>query len=141
MPNRRRFTALFVLTVFILGARAPSAIEDGNELLSTCKIAVAYIDSKSRDTETGVEAVACFRYLNGFNDGYVAGVVAALKRIEKRGAQITLRDLETICGMGETPAIQRARMVIKYLEERPERLHRPAALVTGEAMSFYFPCK
>ena len=140
MQIGRCFTALVALTVFILGAKAATATD---ELLTTCKTAVATIDSKGQDIEVsrGIEAMKCFSYLNGFSDGYTMGLVVASTRLAKQGLKVTLRDLQTSCGWQETPAIQKARILVKYLEERPERLHRPGALLTEEAMSFYFPCK
>lgn len=135
------FIAVVVLTGFILGATSVSAY-DGNELLSSCKTAVAAADSKNEGlgVSAAVEAVKCVSYLSGFSDGYNMGLAVALTRLAKQGLKVTLRDLQTICGWDQASNIQKARVLVKYLEERPERLHRPAVFLTEEAMSFYFPC-
>ena len=136
----RLFTTLFVLTVFVVEAGEPR-FEDGNVLLHSCKSAIATYDSNRGTSESMAETMRCAGYLSGFSDGYVAGIVEAQKRLEKRGIKVTLKDLDSLCGMQDTPVIQRARMLVKKLEERPEILHYPAAVLTGIIMGSYFHCK
>lgn len=104
---------------------------DGNELLSNCKTALA---TKSKDTSW--EELCTSEYSSGYCYGFIFGVVSAslLNRIESKASP-------DFCLSPQVTMGQIVRVVVKHLENHPEKLHQSGATLVLEAQKEAFPCK
>jgi Ssp1 endopeptidase immunity protein Rap1a len=101
-------------------ASAPSRttaeeLTTGNFLIEACQMA---IDSSAQNIYDSWRAGIC--------DGLVAGVMYASP---------------TVCHDPDVTLGQSLRVVEKYLQEHPEKLHLNGSKLTDEALSQAFPCK
>jgi hypothetical protein len=77
---------------------------------------------------------ACFAYFNKIwgIPGYCSGVVQAI---------LSLLHMKDLCWEGMITNEQAVRVVIKYIEARPERMHEPFIKLVQEALIAAWPCK
>jgi hypothetical protein len=105
---------------FLLAALVPSlgsAAPTGNDLLKECRAA----DNPSDALEEG-EALSCVQYIGGVADAF-----AYLEPTRYCPPDYVTRD-------------QTRRIVVKWLNAHPEKLHHDAAVLTLEALVNTFPC-
>jgi len=95
---------------------AEQRTESANEMLSGCK---GLIGDKTPPLKEALRQGRCA--------GYVAGLVYA-------------RSVFLCVPEGATPE-QGVRVVIKYIEVRPERMHEPFGKLALEALEEAWPCK
>ncbi|MCY1457761.1 hypothetical protein D9M71_750830 [compost metagenome] len=100
---------------------------DGNGLLSACQSTIRFSDG-----EKGVSAADV-----GMCTGMVEGVEGAIFVLNDSVAA----DMKTCYPAGGTTNIQKARIVVKHLQENPDQLHLPASMLTMIAYMRAFPCK
>ena len=127
------------LLVGLLMAPAAQAIEPidfntGMELLAACRVAVqAHAAERIRDAAEGYRAGLC--------DGYVFGMVAMAL---DEGINAAARGLPPSYFCYPTPSwIQLEpveRVIVRYLESHPERLHLDRNTLFIEALRQAFPC-
>ncbi len=103
---------------------------DGNDLIQNCKLAVAIEDRNSdslSDTDW-MKATHCLGLIDG-----VSGLNALYQGLKYR---------TTFClPQNGLQSIQGARIVVKYLEEHPELLHKSDVELTALALQKAYPCK
>ena len=112
-----------------------SGKQDGNKLLEYCGQAV-----KSEEPHTPAEHFGtawCLGYIYGFVDGFDALAIASAKdetdydRLRK----------SYVCYPKDVTAGQTARVLVKFLNDHPERLHQSASVLMLEAVQNAFPCR
>jgi hypothetical protein len=96
---------------------------DGNHLQEVCNEAIKLFDS--RDEADVFNAGNCFGYIRAANDMYEVLVNSSNR---------------TICIPSGIRAKQLIRIVDKYLEEHPEKLHNVGSLLVYESFQESFPC-
>jgi|SRR5215831_18033 len=118
-----------VVGLVLLGTGAPGAGEDGNTLLSKCLVAIQLEDPVRRRHATPQEA-----YDNGYCQGVIAGII-------DRSDYLAIAPAYRYCLLpgGLFPS-QAIRVVHRYLQAHPERLHRHHNDLVIEALHDAFPC-
>jgi hypothetical protein len=113
-----------LVLLFILGDQTVVAQDkpDGNTLLRQCNAAVRRMDAinTGRDPGNALEqrdAEYCLGYVNGFVDAD-----------------------ERSCPPSPVTMQQYVRVVVKYLNDHPEKLHLGRAQLVGESLGNAFPC-
>jgi hypothetical protein len=106
------FSALFLLSVAVSGVSAQEKAS-ANFRMPGCRDAVASKDTKSP-----------------FLEGVCTGAVDAL-----------LFAAVDICPPSEGTLGQALRVVVKYIDDRPARLHEDFRMLAVEAMRAAWPCK
>jgi len=120
---------LFSLPMVITTALVFSASEpDGTELLRACTAAVNQADGVEVTTEQSIESVWCI--------GYVSGLLDGLAVMGWKGGSTRVCIPQS--GIDNEQAI---RIVVKYLREHPEGLHRSARSLAVAAIGGAFRCK
>lgn len=100
---------------------------DGNGLLNSCQTTIKYSEGDKN--------------ISPFDAGQCTGMVDGVE-----GAIFVLNDsvssnMKTCYPTAGTTNIQKARIVVKYLQEHPDQLHLPASMLTVIAYMGAFPCK
>ncbi|MBN1577389.1 MAG: hypothetical protein JW913_12600 [Chitinispirillaceae bacterium] len=115
--------------IVILVIFTSNAQYTGNDLLRGCKYIVRSENGEELD---GYEAVQVSFWL-GYLSGHTDSKVVQEKFCSKIGPY---------CFPSKGVENQQiARIVIKYLEDNPEKLHYSARLLLGGALVKYFPCE
>jgi len=129
-----RIILFFILMLFQVGASA----FDGNKLLSQCSHAKKGFDGKISELK-GVELMSAGQCM-----GYVSGTLSAYSYfdflVEKNPLSSKYKDFYPCIPEVATNA-QVLRVLIKYLNDNPEKLHEDASLLTTNALIQAFPCK
>ena len=100
---------------------------DGNQLLSTCQVVIKFIDGDKN--------------VDPFDVGYCTGIVEGVE-----GALFILNDslparMQTCYPTAGINNGQKARIVVKFLLENPNKLQMPAAGLAMLAYKAAYPCK
>src|SRR5450432_200654 len=113
------FLALLFASLTETKASVPSQptenVSSGNFLIESCRIS---INSSAQNTYEGWRSGVC--------DGLISGVIYASS---------------TICHDPDVTLGQAVRVVEKYLQDHPEKLHLSNTKLTVEALTQAFPCK
>jgi Rap1a immunity proteins len=103
---------------------------DGNSLLRDCTSAIRLADGVAGISEDDVRrAMFCSGYLSGFLDAH------ALTTSFNGGKKLFCLPESGISGE------QAARVIVKFLQDHPERLHESARILAMIALQMAFPCK
>ena len=121
-----RVTNVLGVAVFLLFSCsvARAGADSGSELLSKCKVQTASFDM-------------------GYCAGFISAVLDTLNMweasdvYEKRTHDKDVR----FCLPAEVTNGQIILVFVKYMEDHPEQLHKPANLLLVEALRKAFPCK
>jgi len=113
---------LLVLAVMLFGSLATGGQNDegtgdGDELLLMCKATVAYLNDHHSPTE------------NHFSEGYCLGLVTGLSETS-----------DDVCSLG-VPSGQLVTVVVKFLEDHPDRLNLKNTTLIRQALMRTWPCK
>jgi hypothetical protein len=103
---------------------------DGNRLLPQCEDAVRV----ANDSRRGLDADASYCL------GFVNGIMEMAYDWQASTKQSKLTFLPCLPSDGMT-SMQAVRIVTKYLNSHPEKLHRDAKNLVVEALKEAFPCK
>jgi hypothetical protein len=111
------------LLFLLIGARATAEEQrdDGNELLQKCSEV-----PKEAQSRNGLSAMWCYGYIEGIRD--------------MRLLNETVDSIPPDCTPQKVTMDQMARVVVKYLQDHPERLHYMDASLVVNAISEAFPC-
>ena len=101
----------------------------GNDLLPMCRAGIDLANGKTVPTNTVPDTVRCVSYIQGFIDGF------AVRDNVEEGMKPTL------CFPDGATGAQMVRVVTKWLEDHPARLHEPAWGLIFLAMQESFLCK
>ncbi len=115
-------------------AQQSSIPRTGNDFLQQC--------SRLNDLATATssyEIGLCVGYVLGTLDTlvYTQANVGSMPRLSSKDAKI----LVPICIPGEARPVQTARIVLKWLDAHPEKLHYPIYVLTEFALHDAFPCQ
>lgn len=113
-----------VLLSLILPGKAGAQATTGNEIQSKCKQLL-------NDNES---------FSSGFCAGFVDGVVDSQDMWEASDKMQNRSHVQSFCLPGKSTNGQLVRVFIKYLDDHPERLNEPAALLLVESLRKAFPC-
>jgi len=101
----------------------------GNDLLPMCQAGIDRANGKTISTNMIPDAVRCLSYIQGFIDGF------AVRDNVEEGMKPTL------CFPDGATGGQMVRIVTKWLEDHPARLHEPAWGLIFLAMQESFICR
>jgi hypothetical protein len=115
--------------VALVGTLASGSVMaiDGNVLLSSCQTTIKYSDGNNNVSP--LEVGQCTAMVEG-----VEGAIFVLN-------DSVSSNMKTCYPVAGTTNIQKARIVVKYLQEHPDQLHLPASMLTLIAYKAAFPCK
>ena len=129
------FTLLLGLIVPIHAATAGSLEESGNDFVRICAIVnrVDQVDHGHLSEQEMVDAGTCVGYLMGLTDGVGMQHMFSKAYGDKSDAVYCFPD-EGI------PLVQQLRIVLKYINDNPERAHLRTGTLAAEAFHKAFPC-
>jgi len=126
-------SSLAVIFYNALMVAQPVYAADGNTFLADCKAYVKMEETQLTAAEEQLGAIFCGAYLTGFIESHM---IDTDKRIKvKHGDPIYCLPQK-----GFTVG-QLARMVIKYLEDNPDKLHQDAKMAVLGSLIVSFPCQ
>lgn len=126
----KKSIALFLVLTFSQCVNAESMGVDGNHLLNQCKHYINFLDTG--DTEKIKEHPYSVPYCQGFIDS--SREVVSQMRI------FVDDDRFKACIPIEIPNDQIARVVVSYLKQKPDLLHKSAGLISMMALINAYPC-
>jgi hypothetical protein len=123
------------LLFLILAALATSAFAQpqnyttGNELRENCRYAVSESDADHITARAGL----CIGFIDGFQQFEQIMDIAMGARAANLGSRL-------ICVPDGVTNGQAVKVVVRYLDQHPESLHKFAGLLVYEALTDAFPC-
>lgn len=117
---------MIVVGILLLPA---SAFADGNELLKQCGTVVAFLDGAKVDISKDGLVQFCFGFMQGITQTNLV-----YQKVLNDSAHFCLPD-------GGVTNGQAARIVVKYLRDHPEDLHRNEFVLAFWAFKEAFPCE
>lgn len=125
--NRIGLWAVIFLCALSSPRSSIGADGDGNKLLSDCDHIVALIDGQTVQESKSSGIFFCLGLIQGMldmNDLY----------------EYKLKDVALLCRPQGATTGQAARIVVKYLRDHPEELHKKDSVLTFVALRAAFPC-
>jgi len=107
-----------LLSSSVTWAHPSKGYTDGNDLRDQCGAAIA--------KDAGFGAGACLGFIEGFRQ------LAVMTQ--------PVTNLKLLCLPDGVPNGQLAKVIVKYLDQHPEKLHLPAAQLMYDATDDAFPC-
>ena len=129
------FTVVAVLLSLVLSADARAQTTTGADIIGKCKQAVRDVDNDTSADKPPVKSFDvgfCFGFIDGANSAQQ--VWAASDKTNHRNHSMGY------CFPDAVTNGQMLRVFVKYLDDHPQDLHEPAALLYIEAMRRAFPC-
>ena len=125
----KRLYFTFVFSCIVISTPVKTYAFDGNKLLDLCQSAIRINDHGSGKSGDYQDAGYCFGFMHGISLTYITlNVTDMLKRkfacLPREGVQ----------------NLQAARIVVGYLKNNPNLLHKDAHLLTTKAFINAFPC-
>jgi hypothetical protein len=143
MRNACLLVVLFISVCGWAQTTSTATKSDGNQLLHDCSALVRYIDA-GFTVATGSTAATskfgsdwCIGYIYGFVAGFDAMAMAEGKTYEE---YLTLKRTYICFPDGNTLG-QDARVLVKFLNDHPERLHEDEGGLVFAAFMNAFPCE
>ena len=130
--------AIVLLTLACCCWSQTSNRDDGNTLLTECGSALRFADAGFKGTDSDrLSAKWCLGYLDGFVGGFKAMEMVASKTYEEY-----LRMSKTyVCFPEHSTLGQDMRVVVKFLQDHPERLHEDEEFLVFKAFQAAYPCE
>jgi hypothetical protein len=121
-----------LLPVVLLASSSPpeesfNFNETGNDFLRVC-------DTKESN-RTVMDGV-CLGYVNGVLEGFNMAM-----RLGQAARHETITTGSLFCLPSESTMGQKYRVVVKYMNDHPEKTHNPTELLILDAITEAFPCK
>jgi hypothetical protein len=150
-------TVLLILAAFFgaingpLRAQGTPPAYDGNFLLDECSAYIRVADSPSL-TKTSALDKAKFMWCEGYLRATLEYSVEQKMRLAVLGAaglrfsgpdkvqENALKVLDPVCSPENISILQMARVILKWLQNHPERLHEAESLLVRDALESAFPC-
>src|SRR5258706_9640323 len=112
------------------------AVATGNDLLHSCTPMIRLFDGGLQLTRDELTpGFLCLGYIAGFIDGYNIGTETEKSQTGLSHPAFCLPAKEPL------PASQALRIVVKWLNDHPERLQQPKQVLITLAFKETFPCK
>jgi hypothetical protein len=128
-------TAALLVFVLITAGIPASAETTGNDVLKDCQSAVRFLDNNGAPTSELYDSGWCVGWLSS---------VLELTEIQKQWGELSdqkpQKPLQFCLPASGIPAIQAARIIVKYLKDHPEQLHLDGMGLTVAALKDSFPC-
>ncbi len=127
--------AIAILLSWALPAGAGAQTTAGADIISKCKLAVRDVDNDTSADKPLIKSFDvgfCFGFIDGANSAQQ--VWAASDKTNHRNHAMSY------CFPDSVTNGQMLRVFVKYLDDHPQDLHEPAALLYIEAMRKAFPC-
>lgn len=145
-----KFSILHAVSIALLlippdfedGVRADAEL-NGTELLQDCQEAVRHIDG----AEASPGAAACILYVTGYTDGLLCAALIKMLGPECRdlSPEETWKhgwsEIGAFCPPVNLSDQQVVRVLVKYLQDNPQQLHRPARILIMMSLVDAFPCR
>jgi Ssp1 endopeptidase immunity protein Rap1a len=125
-------------SILLVGFLHPSAAvlpQDGNQLLRACALAMHLIDSPQAEIQ------ALEKPQQALEAGYCLGLLRGLANMNMVWQDHTKDTSMFFCLPTESTTGQWMRVVVKYLQEHPERLHEDDITLARLAFTSAFPCQ
>ena len=126
--------AILVLAQPLTSQNSDVRRQDGNQFLKECTQVIRSVDGESLDDLQSMDAMYCLGYISGFLNSHL--LVTSIAKIRTLfctpKAGIPLRGLQG--GQG-------ARIIVKWLNDHPEKLHLEKDILTLAALINAFPCQ
>jgi len=140
----RLLTAIVLAGAVMSEAFGEGAIISAKELRDDCEHVSKCRDSHDRECKGQVfrAATRCVFYVSGFRDGHITGLTEAA-----RAAGHEINDLQTlrkhaiVCIPQNVSNEQLIEIFLKYINDRPERLHERARNELYNSWKGVFPCE
>lgn len=120
---------LFILPIFYCLSSLSHAneiqVRDGNQLLSECQ---SVIDTNEKGKNIH----------DAFGEGYCLGLLQGFS--EMNSFYKIMKGNSFFCIPKEVTLLQKTKVVIKYLNENPNKLHKNESFLVHFAFSEAFPC-
>lgn len=115
---------ILLVSLFVATPEISFGIEDGNQLLDECSHALKGPESYGLNF---IAASRCF--------GYLEGITSTSFLYQRRGT-------ETLFCLPENSIqnIEATKIVVKYLENHPEQLHKHKLILAIDAFTQAYPC-
>jgi len=103
---------------------------DGNDLLPMCQTGIEISDGNGKNVSASrsIDAIHCSIYIQGFLDGIAV-------------AQVAPGATKILCFPEGVNGLQMVRVVVKWLQDHPARLHEPAYSCVFAAVHDAFACQ
>lgn len=101
---------------------------DGNTLLPRCSLAVEFQDKKDLKPDGVTDTVLCLDFVSGFLDGYET-------------ASTVENGKPMLCFPEGATTGQMIRVIVKWMQDHPEKLNEPASHLVFQALYNSFGCK
>ena len=126
---KKTLCGIGVVVLVLLGTGSSAVVPtiDGNRLLRDCNNTIRALEGSGGSVETLASASFCIGYVTGILEMH-----AFSSLIEKMPPLFCLPD--------EMEFGQAIRVIVRYLQTHPERLHVPASAHVIEALRGAFPC-
>lgn len=128
-----------ILSVLALVLSTPSQVRipknssvstmDGRQLLEACTAGVRAVEGIKVQSDDFANMTKCMYYIRGFADGFFAAAI--------RG---NLSNASQFCVPPQVTNEELMRVVKKWIEDNPTKLHWSAAIVVLSALDEGFPC-
>lgn len=127
--------AVLVMLSAVCWSQEPKG-DDGNRLLKDCGDLLRHVDDNFSEKTDSYNANWCL--------GYVQGFVESLDAVEMYETT-TYEDYKAhrhtqICLPAESTIGQDIRVIVKFLQDHPETLHKNRKVLTYKALQQAFPC-
>lgn len=116
-----------------------SQVDTGLDLLKACKNAISVFEHRASNIdiiEVSMGSSFCVGYIRGVSD---TTKISYFGIMGKNGDLVA--PFHYFCTPNEVGTEQEIRIVIKYLENHPEKLNQPMLYIIINALSAAFPCK
>jgi|SRR5882672_6784813 len=122
----------WLLPVVLLASSSPPGeglnfSETGNDFLRVCDI---------KESNPTVTDGVCIGYVNGVLEGFNMAM-----RLGQVARHATITTGSFFCLPSESTMGQKYRVVVKYMNDHPEKTHNPTELLILDAVTEAFPCK
>jgi hypothetical protein len=123
----KAWTAAIVLAGGIASGAASASTADGNQLITACQAVVKYMDG-NKNTDS-------------YDFGYCIGIVEATEGSLMILNDVLPKEFKTCYPTTGTTNGQKARIVLKFLQENPAMLNQPATYLAMYAYKAAYPCQ
>ena len=123
----RTLHVLIIMFALFIGLTTSvrSEISDGNSILKDCNAVISSIDSGKDNIYSGLHCLGLMQGIISLNMHY----------------QIKNKDELLFCSPDSITPLQTARIVSKFLNDHPEKLHEFGPYLAIEALIKVYPCK
>lgn len=145
-PTRLLFQALTMAAFLSLLvsplAAAEYPLSSGTALLSACKKDMARLEGATLSNFDKARGLMCAAYIKGFIEGHeTTAFLLATRQYGEKVARSKADTFRLFCYPQAAAVQQLTQVVIRYLEQHPEKLHLHPVHTVTDALTEAFPCQ